>query len=183
MFASVIVMYFIILTSAATLFQAGHTDIKTAADAAKALEPVAGKAASALFALGIIGTGLLAVPVLTTSAAYALAEAFQWEAALDRKPWQAKEFYLAISISTVIGLLINFTGISAMTALFWTAVLNGLLSAPLLFAIMFISNNKKIMGKRVNSRWTNIVGWTTAIVMLVASVTTLCTEVPEFFHG
>lgn len=182
MFVSVVVMYFIILTTAATLFQSGQTDIKTAADAAKALEPLAGKGASVLFALGIIGTGLLAVPVLTTSAAYALAEAFQWKAALDRKPWQAKEFYLAMSISMMAGLLINFIGIPPMTALFWTAVLNGLLAAPLLLAIMLISNNKKIMGKRVNSRSTNIVGWLTTAIMLVASITTLWTQVPEFFH-
>lgn len=182
MLATVVVMYFIILTTAATLFQTGHTEIKTAADAAQALVPLAGKGASVLFALGIIGTGLLSVPVLTTSAAYALAEVFRWKATLDSKLWQAKEFYGAMSISTIVGLLINFVGIDAMTALFWTAILNGLLSAPLLLAIMLISNNKKIMGKRVNDRTTNVVGWTTTAVMLVASMTTLSPMVTKMLH-
>jgi NRAMP (natural resistance-associated macrophage protein)-like metal ion transporter len=165
-----VVFYFVILGTAATLHVVGKTDIESAADAAQALRPLAGDAATILFAIGIIGAGFLAVPVLTGSASYAMAEALGWEYGLDEKPYQAKQFYAAISISTIIGMLINFIGINPIQALFWTAVINGLLSPPLLVVIMLISNNKAVMGNRINNRVANIVGWTTAAVMFAAAI-------------
>lgn len=170
-----IVFYFVILGTAATLHAAGKADIESATDAAQALRPLAGQAASLLFALGIIGSGFLAVPVLTGSAAYALAEAFGWEYGLDEKPEQAKQFYAAIAISTAIGMLINFIGINPIKALFWTAVINGFISPPLLIVIMLVANNKKAMGERVNGFWTNALGWATAAVMFAAAMASVLT--------
>src|SRR5262249_46547188 len=125
MFFSNLVMYFIILATAATLHRAGRTDIQSAADAAEALRPLAGDMATVLMALGLIGTGLLAVPILTGSAAYAVCETFGWKCSLDAKPGRAKEFYLVIGAATLGGLVIDFVGVNPMDALFWTAVLNG----------------------------------------------------------
>jgi NRAMP (natural resistance-associated macrophage protein)-like metal ion transporter len=170
MLFSNLVMYFIILATAATLHQAGRTDINSAADAAEALRPLAGNAAMVLMALGLIGTGLLAVPILTGSAAYAVCETFGWKCGLDTKPGRAKEFYLILTISTLAGLLIDFIGISPMDALFWTAVINGFLSPPLLVIIMLIANRKQVMGRRVNSWWENVLGWATTAVMFAAAV-------------
>jgi Mn2+/Fe2+ NRAMP family transporter len=153
-----VVFYFVILGTAATLHAAGKTNIESATDAAQALRPLAGDAATILFALGIIGAGFLAVPVLTSSAAYAMAEAFGWQHGLDEKPIRAKRFYAAIAVSTMIGMLINFVGINPIKALFWTAVINGFLSPPLLVIIMLISNNKESMGDRVNNRLINVRG-------------------------
>lgn len=170
-----IVFYFVILGTAATLHAAGKTDIESATDAAQALRPLAGQAASLLFALGIIGAGFLAVPVLTGSAAYTLAEAFGWEYGLDEKPERAKQFYAAIAISTAIGMLINFVGINPIKALFWTAVINGFLSPPLLVVIMLMANNKEAMGDRVNSFWTNVLGWATAAIMFAAAIASVLT--------
>jgi NRAMP (natural resistance-associated macrophage protein)-like metal ion transporter len=168
MFISVLVMYFIMVTTAATLHAAGHTQINSAADAARALRPLAGENASLIFAAGIIGTGFLAIPVLTDSAAYAVAELFGFAPSLDEKPSQEKIFYFVIIASTLIGMTINFLGINAMDALFITAVINGLLSPPLLFAIMRISNNREIMGDRVNCLLTNVLGWTTVVLTSTA---------------
>jgi len=165
-----IVFYFVILSSAATLHRAGITNIETATDAAKALEPLAGKAAEILFAIGLIGSGLLAVPVLTGSCGYAVAEAFGWKYGLSEKPGKAKQFYAIIVISTLVGLLINFTGISPIRALFWTAVINGLLAPPLLVLIMLIANNKKVMGERTNGWGLNIFGWAAAVAMFAAAI-------------
>jgi NRAMP (natural resistance-associated macrophage protein)-like metal ion transporter len=165
-----LVFYFVILATAATLHAAGQTRIETAADAAKALEPLAGKASSVLFALGIIGSGFLAVPVLTGASAYALCEAFGWKYGLDRKPSRAWQFYSVIVISTVIGVAIDLVGINPMRALFLTAVLNGILAPPLLVVIMLVSSNKKIMGKRTNVWWINALGWFTAAVMFAAAI-------------
>ncbi|HZS09034.1 MAG TPA: Nramp family divalent metal transporter [Blastocatellia bacterium] len=165
-----IVFYFVILGTAATLHAAGRTDIESATDAAQALRPLAGNAASILFALGIIGAGFLAVPVLTGSAAYALAEAFGWQYGLDEKPESAKQFYAAIAISTAIGTLINFIGINPIKALFWTAVINGFLSPPLLVVIMLVANNREAMGDRTNGIWMNVLGWATAVVMFAAAI-------------
>jgi Mn2+/Fe2+ NRAMP family transporter len=175
MFFSILVMYFIILATAATLHQAGGTDIKSAADAAEALRPLAGDAATVLMALGFIGTGLLAVPILTGSAAYAVCETFTWKSSLDAKPGKAKEFYAVIGVSTLGGLLVDFLGISPMDALFWTAVINGLLAPPLLVVIMLIANNKQIMGQRTNGGWENVLGWTTAVLMFAAAVALILT--------
>jgi Mn2+/Fe2+ NRAMP family transporter len=165
-----VVFYFVILASGATLHASGKTDIQSATDAAEALRPFAGSAATILFALGIIGAGVLAVPVLTGSSAYAVAETFGWKYGLDTKPHEAKQFYAVIAISTLIGILIDFLGINPMTALFWTAVINGLLAPPLLVVIMFVSNNQKVMGDKVNGWFTNIVGWTATAIMFAAAI-------------
>ena len=175
MFFSNVVMYFIILATAATLHRTGKTDIKDAVDAAEALRPLAGDAATILLALGLIGTGLLAVPILTGSAAYAVCETFGWKCSLDAKPGKAKEFYLVLTISTIGGLLIYFIGISPIAALFWTAVINGFLAPPLLAIIMLVANNKQVMGKRVNGWWENALGWTTTVVMFAAAVALVLT--------
>jgi len=175
MFFSQVIAYCIILTTAATLFAHGKTQINSAADAAEALRPFAGNAARALFALGLIGAGFLAVPVLTGSAAYAAAEVFGWRHGLDRKPRRAKGFYAVIVGATLVGMLINYVGINPINALFWTAVINGFLTPPLLVLLMLISNNTKIMGKRVNGTALNIVGWMTAVAMTVAVVALVAT--------
>jgi NRAMP (natural resistance-associated macrophage protein)-like metal ion transporter len=170
MFFSNVVMYFIILATAATLFKAGQTDIQSAAEAAQALRPLAGDAASALLALGLIGAGFLGVPVLTGSSAYAMAEALGWEYGLDEKPRRAKLFYATIIVPTLIGMLINFVGINPIRALFWTAVINGFLAPPMLVLIMLIANTPRIMGERTNGRWINIAGWATTAVMFAAAI-------------
>jgi Mn2+/Fe2+ NRAMP family transporter len=162
-------MYFIILSTAATLFKAGKTDIRTAADAAVALRPIAGKAAEVLLAIGLIGTGFLAVPILTGSSAYAVAEAFGWKHGLNRRPQTAKSFYGLIAVSTLIGMAINFTSISAVKALYLSAVINGLLAPPLLALILRICNDSKIMGEHINGRLLNSCGWATMLVMTVAA--------------
>lgn len=175
MFICNLVFYFVIVAAAATLHAHGQTDIQSATDAAQALEPLAGSAAKYLFAFGLIGVGFLAVPVLTGSAAYAVAETFGWECKLDDKPREAKYFYAVIAASTLIGMLINFVGINPMSALFWTAVINGLVSPPLLIVIMLVSNNKKVMGDKVNGVGANIVGWAAAVVMFAAAIGMLVT--------
>jgi Mn2+/Fe2+ NRAMP family transporter len=169
MFFCNVVFYFVILASAATLHASGKTDIRSATDAAQALGPIAGSAATILFAVGIIGAGFLAVPVLTGSSAYAVAETFGWKYGHDTMPNQAKQFYAVIAISTFIGMLINFMGINPIDALFWTAVINGVLAPPLLVIIMIISNSKKVMGDKLNGRFTNIVGWAATAIMFAAA--------------
>jgi NRAMP (natural resistance-associated macrophage protein)-like metal ion transporter len=175
MFFSNVVMYFIILATAATLHRAGRTEIESAAEAAEALRPLAGEAATILMALGLIGTGFLAVPILTGSAGYAVCETFGWKCSLDAKPATAKEFYIVLVLSTLGGLLIEFVGINSIDALFWTAVINGFLAPPLLVVIMLVSNNPKVMGKRVNSRLTNALGWTTTVAMFAAAIALVLT--------
>lgn len=175
MFVCNLVFYFVIVSAAATLHAHGKTDIQSATDAAQALEPLAGTAAKYLFAIGLIGVGFLAVPVLTGSAAYAVAESFGWECRLDDKPREAKPFYSVIATSTLVGMLINFAGINPISALFWTAVINGLVSPPLLVLIMLVSNNKKVMGDKVNGPGTNILGWVAAVVMFAAAIGMLVT--------
>jgi len=166
---SVLVMYFIMLATAATLHQAGKTDIKSATDAAEALRPLAGDLSSILLAIGLIGSGVLAVPILSGSAAYALSEAFGWKYGLDRNPAKAKQFYAVIAVATLVGVAIDYLGINPIDALFFTAVINGFVAPPLLVMIMLVSNNKKIMGKRTNSRLTNVLGWGAAVVMFLAA--------------
>ena len=172
---SIVVMYFIILATAATLHQAGQTKIDTAADAAVALRPLAGNAAYILMALGLIGTGLLAVPILTTSGAYAVCESFGWQWGLDKKLRGAKHFYFVIGASTIVALLINFLGIKPMNALFWTAVINGFIAPPLLAIIMLVANNQSIMGKKVNGAGINLLGWITTAVMFAAAIALVLT--------
>jgi len=175
MLFSNLVMYFIILTTAATLFKSGQTNIQSATDAARALEPLAGSFATLLLALGLIGTGFLAVPVLTGSAGYALSEAFGWRHGLDHKPRQARKFYMVIAISMVVAMQINFMNINPISALFWTAVINGFLAPPLLVIIMVISNRKQIMGKWVNGPLVNVLGWATAVAMFAAAIALVVT--------
>jgi NRAMP (natural resistance-associated macrophage protein)-like metal ion transporter len=170
MFFCNLVFYFVILAAASTLHLAGKTNIDSAIDAAQALRPLAGNASSVLFALGLIGAGFLAVPVLTGASAYAVAETFGWECSLADKPAAAKQFYAVIAGSTLVGLLLNFLGINPMAALFWTAVINGLISPPLLVIIMLVSNNKKVMGENVNGIGANIVGWAATAIMFAAAI-------------
>jgi len=164
------VMYFIILATGATLFKAGLTNIQSATDAAQALRPLAGDASGILLAVGLIGSGLLAVPILTGSAAYAVSEAFGWKYGLDRKPGLAKQFYGVIAASTLVGMLINFVGINPIDALFWTAVINGLIAPPLLVLLMLVSNNRQVMGDKVNGIPSNVLGWAATAVMFMAAI-------------
>src|SRR6266478_3954420 len=159
MLFSNVVMYFIILATAATLFKAGKTDITSAADAAQALRPLAGNAAGILFALGIIGVGFLAVPVMTGGAAYDLCQTVGWKYGLNKRPAQAKRFYMAIVGFTILGVGMNFLGINPMKALVWAGIVQGFSTPPLMLLILFITNNPAIMGKRVNSRAMNTLGW------------------------
>lgn len=170
MLLSNLVMYCIILATAATLFKAGKHDVQSATEAAVALRPLAGKIASLLLAVGLIGAGFLAVPVLTGSASYALAEALGWEHGQDKKPRRAKQYYIMIVVATIAGMLLNFLGVNPISALFWTAVMNGVLAPPLLVLLMLVANNPKIMGERVNGLWLNLGGWITTLVMFAAAV-------------
>jgi NRAMP (natural resistance-associated macrophage protein)-like metal ion transporter len=164
------VFYFVVLASAVTLHASGKTDIQTATDAAEALRPLSHGAATVLFAFGLIGSGFLAVPILTGSSAYAMCEALDWKHGLNEKFRDARRFYLIIAAATLVGLLINFLKIPPVTALFWTAVLNGVLAPPLIVVIMLVSNSKKVMGKRTNGPLTNFLGWGTAVVMIAAAI-------------
>ena len=162
---------FIIIATAATLHAHGVTQITNAAQAAQALRPIAGQFAFALFAVGIIGTGLLAVPVLAGSAAYAVSETFGWTEGLDRQPREAKAFYGVIALATMGGVALNFIGIDPMSALYWAAVVNGLLAPPLMVVTMLIARNPAIMGDLVMGRGLEIGGWlATAVMWLVAGV-------------
>lgn len=173
MLFSNIVMFFIIVTTASTLHVNGITNIETATQAASALKPFAGDGAFLLFALGIIGTGFLAVPVLAGSASYAMAEAFGWKEGLYRKFKQAHGFYGVITIATLLGLLVNFTPVEPFQMLYYTAVLNGVVAPPLIIFILLIANNKKIMGEHTNSAISNVLGWAIAIIMSIASIALL----------
>ena len=173
MFFSNLVMFFIIVTTASTLHANGIQNIETAPQAAEALRPLAGNLAYLLFAAGIIGTGLLAVPVLAGSASYALSEAFGWREGLYRRFTQAHGFYGIITIATLFGLLINFTGVPTFKMLYYTAILNGICAPPLMILIMRISNSQKIMGKNVNTRISNVLGWTITAVMGISAVALL----------
>jgi NRAMP (natural resistance-associated macrophage protein)-like metal ion transporter len=177
MIFSEIVAYVIILASGATLFAAGKTDVTSATDAAQALRPLAGDAAAILLAVGLIGAGVLAVPVLTGSAAYAISESFSWRSGLDQKLSRAPRFYLVIVAATLTGMAINFLGINPITALVLSAVVNGLVAAPLLVLVMLVCNDPAAMGERTNGRLLNILGWTTTIVMAVASIGLILTTV------
>jgi NRAMP (natural resistance-associated macrophage protein)-like metal ion transporter len=175
MFFSNLVMWFIIVTTASTLFRHGITDIDSAPKAAEALRPIAGRFASLLFAMGIVGTGLLAVPILAGSAAYAVAETFTWREGLYLKLRQALGFYGVIAFSTGLGAAINFVGINPIKALYYTAVINGLVAPPLLWIILLISNNRTIMQDKVNGRVSNLLGWITTMAMTIAAAALLLT--------
>ena len=162
------VMYFIILATGLTLARSGKTDINSAADAAEALRPIAGDLAGALFAIGMIGAGLLAVPILSGSAAYALAEALGWRYGLDA-PWhRAKSFYAVIVGATALGVALDFSGVNPIDALFWTAVVNGAVAPPLLVLVMLAARNSKVMGRQVVRGWLALLGWVATAAMFVA---------------
>ena len=164
---------FIIIATAATLHAHGITNVTSAAQAAEALRPIAGQFAFALFAVGIIGTGLLAVPVLAGSAAYAVSETFDWTEGLDRQPREAKAFYAVIALATLGGVALNFIGIDPMTALYWAAVVNGLLAPPLMVVTMLIARNPAVMGDFVMGRGLEFGGWLATAVMWVVAGTFL----------
>ncbi|MDB5278521.1 MAG: natural resistance-associated macrophage protein [Ferruginibacter sp.] len=164
-----LVMYFIILTTGTVLFKAGVHQIDTVEQAALALKPLAGNLAYLLFAAGVIGTGLIAIPVLSGSLSYIFSETFGWEEGLDKKFHEAKGFYIIIAISLLLGLSLNYIGISPVNALIYTAILYGLTAPVLIAIILHISNNKKIMGEYVNGRTTNILGFAALIIMSVAA--------------
>jgi Mn2+/Fe2+ NRAMP family transporter len=170
MFFSNLVMYFIILSTASTLHQAGRTDISSAAEAAEALRPLAGRGAALLFAAGVIGVGFLAVPVMTTGAAYDLAQTLGWRHGLHAKPRQAKKFYLAITAFTLVAMSLNFLGFNPMRALVWAGIVQGFSTPPLLLLILLMTNDRAVMGERVNSRRLNVLGWTTFAVAAAATV-------------
>ena len=174
---SEVVAYFIILATGATLFAAGKTDVTSATEDAQALRPIAGDAAALLLAVGLIGAGVLAVPVLTGSAAYGVSEAFGWRSGLDRKLSRAPQFYAVIIAATLVGMAINFLGINPITALVLSAVLNGLVAAPLIVLVMLVSNDRAVMGDRANGRLLNLVGWATAIVMTLAAAGLIVTTI------
>lgn len=173
MFFSNLVMFFIIMTTASTLNRSGITDVQTASQAAEALRPFAGDLAYLLFAVGIIGTGLLAVPVLAGSASYALAETFNWKEGLYRKFTQAHGFYGVITMATLVGLIINFLHIPSFTLLYYSAIFNGLCAPVLLVLIMLISNNKKIMGEYTNGALSNVLGWLITVIMIICALALL----------
>jgi NRAMP (natural resistance-associated macrophage protein)-like metal ion transporter len=169
MFLSNLVMYFIILASASTLYAAGKTDVRTAADVADALRPLAGDGASILLAVGLIGTGVLAVPVLTGSSAYAVAEALKWHYGLGARLRRAARFYAVIVASTLVAMAFNYLGINVIDALFWSSVINGVLAPPLMVVILLVTNNPAVMGQRLNGKALNIlVGLATALMFAVA---------------
>ena len=170
-----LVAFFIILTAAATLNAHGVTDIETSTQAAAALKPIAGKFAFLLFALGIVGTGLLALPVLAGSAAYAVGEALRWPVGLNRAPLQAKGFYGVIAVSTLIGLGMTTLHVNPIKALFWSAVINGLVAVPIMILMMLMGSNKKVMGQFTIKRWQVMLGWAATTVMAVAAIALIAT--------
>jgi Mn2+/Fe2+ NRAMP family transporter len=170
MFFSQAIMFFIIVTTAATLHANGITNIATASQAAEALKPVSGNFAYLLFAAGIIGTGLLAVPILAGSSAYAIAETTGLKAGLSKKFGLAPGFYGIIAASTLIGMVFSWLRIDPIKALYYAAALNGLAAPPLMALVILIANNKKIMGRFVNKRISNIVGWIIVLVMAIAGI-------------
>ena len=167
------VMYFIILTTGTVLFNAGIHQIDTVEQAAAALKPLAGNFAYLLFAVGVIGTGLIAIPVLSGSISYIITETFGWEQGLDKKFHEAKAFYIVIAISLMLGLSLNYIGISPVKALIYTAILYGLTAPVLIAIILHISNNKKVMGNFTNSRLSNFLGFTALIIMTIAAIALL----------
>ena len=169
MLLSNLVMFFMILTTGSVLFPHGITHIDTVDQAAKALEPLAGKLTYLIFALGVLGTGMLAIPVLAGSQSYMLAETFGWKAGLDKKFPQARAFYISIIISLIIGLSLDFLGISPIKALIYTAICYGLTAPIMIAVILHIGNNKKIMKTHTNSKLSNLLGFITLLIMTAAA--------------
>ena len=170
MLFSNLVMFFIILTTGAVLFKAGITHIDTVGQAAKALEPLTGKLTYLLFAVGVIGTGFLAIPVLAGCLSYILAETFGWKEGLDKKFHEAKGFYITLIISLCLGLCMEVLGISPIQALLYTAILYGLTAPVMIAVVMHVCNNKKIMGEFTNGKVSNILGFITLLLMTISAV-------------
>ncbi|MDP4197633.1 MAG: Nramp family divalent metal transporter [Bacteroidota bacterium] len=170
MFFANLVMYFIILSTASTLFKAGKTDIETAVQAAQALEPFAGKAAELLFSMGVVAVGFLAVPIMTTGAAYDLCQTVGWKYGLHTKPREAPKFYLTIAFFSFVAMGMNFLGINPMKALVFSGIVQGFSTPPLLLLILLMTNKREVMGLRVNSRTIMILGWITVILIFSASL-------------
>jgi NRAMP (natural resistance-associated macrophage protein)-like metal ion transporter len=170
MFFSNLVMYFIILTTAATLHAHGQTSITTAQQAAEALRPLAGPGAYWLFTLGLIGTGMLGVPVLAGACAYAVAEAAEWPGTLDDPPGRSVRFYVILVLAMALGLALDYAGFDAVAMLFWSAVVNGVLAPPLIVLVVLLTSDATIMGERRNGPLLRTLGWTTAAAMTAASV-------------
>jgi len=171
-----LIALFIIISTAATLHEAGITDIQTSAQAAEALRPLAGDSAFLLFSLGIIGTGLLAVPVLAGSAAYAVAEAFEWKSGLDLKLLEAREFYAIIALATLGGVALDFTPIDPIKGLFWCAVINGVIAVPIMVVMMLLADDPKVMGEFTVTRRLKALGWLATWTMAAAVVAMLATS-------
>lgn len=175
MFFSNLIMYFIILTTAATLHANGKTTISTAQDAAEALRPLAGNGAYWLFSLGLIGAGMLGVPVLAGSSAYAISEGARWQGSLADHAGVSRGFYGVIALGLVLGLGLDYAGLNAISMLFWAAVLNGVLAPPLIVIVLLLTGNPAIMGSRSNPPWLAALGWITVAVMTAASVAMFAT--------
>ena len=165
-----VVMYFIILTTGATLYQTGQRDIETARQAAEALKPLARNAAYLLFAIGLVGTGMLGIPALAGSAAYAVAEAMHWRGSLNDRPRVARKFYGVLAAAVALGLLLNFMKVNAVKMLFYAAVVNGVLAPPLIVLVTMLTSDKKVMGSRTNPPLLKWLGWLTALVMTAATI-------------
>ena len=160
----------IIVTAAATLHAAGKTDIQSSAEAAEALRPIAGVFAEVIFALGIVGTGLLAIPVLAGATAYAVGEGRQWPVGLARKPKEAAAFYAVLALSAAIGIALNFTSINPISALYWSAVINGVLAVPVMVLLMFMARRRDVMGRFVVGGPLYWLGWLSTLAMLLSVV-------------
>jgi NRAMP (natural resistance-associated macrophage protein)-like metal ion transporter len=173
MFASNFIMYFIILTTAATLHSHGIVKIDTAKQAAEALRPLAGNAAYLLFTLGLIGTGMLGVPVLAGSCAYAISEAAAWRGSLEQKPRGAKKFYIVLGVAMALGLAIDYTGLDAIKMLFWSAVTNGILAPPLILLILLLTSDRQVMGGQTSPITERVLGWVTFVFMAAAAAAML----------
>ena len=158
----------ILITAAATLHANGVTDVQTTAQAAEALRPVAGRFAETVFALGVIGTGLLSVPVLAGSAAYAVGEARKWPTGLGRRPMEAKAFYAVICVATIVGVIMNFTPVDPIRALYWSAVINGVVAVPVMAIMMWLAARPKVMGDFVVTGWLKLIGWVATAIMALA---------------
>jgi Mn2+/Fe2+ NRAMP family transporter len=163
------VMYFIVLATASTLYTSGRTDITSAAEAAEALRPLAGAAAGVLFAVGVVGVGFLAIPVMTTGAAYDLCQTFGWRYSLHARPREAKRFYGAIAAFTAVAMAMNFIGFNPMKALVWAGIVQGFSTPPLLLMIMLMTRDRAIMGEHVNGRLITVLGWLTVVAIFSAT--------------
>jgi Mn2+/Fe2+ NRAMP family transporter len=189
MFFSRLAAWFIIITAAGSLHKAGITNVASASDAAKALIPLvkgfpyAGIIAESIFAIGIIGLGLLAVPVFAGSIGYAVGGTLNWRIGLFRPPAKAPEFYGVIIAATLVGMFIALAGFNAISLLVFAAVINGIVTVPLVFLIILIGSNRDIMGQYVNGAWTNVAGWITFVVIGIAAVNLFVIQVLQVIHG